>query len=65
MLPTKKWNEIFTVLKCNPPMSRSDESISLINCTLEFMDGKFYRVGFCPSKTGFGQGSGQNLVLTG
>ena len=23
------------------------------------------RVGFCPSKTGFGQGSGQNLVLTG
>ena len=24
-----------------------------------------HRVGFCPSKTGFGQGSGQNLVLTG
>ena len=23
------------------------------------------RVGFCPSKTGFVQGSGQNLVLTG
>ena len=44
--PTKKWNEIIkdSLLKCNSPMSRSDESISLISCTIEFMDGKCYMI---------------------
>ena len=40
----KQWNEIFkdSLLKCISPMSRSDESISLINCTLEVMDEKLH-----------------------
>ena len=35
-----------------------------IQILLKFQPSISYRVGFCPSKTGFGQGSGQNLVLT-